>query len=116
MADLLFAWKVAKFVKSNAIVYAKGLATVGIGAGQMSRVNSARIAAIKAEHAKLDIKGSVVASDAFFPFADGLLAAAAAGATAVIQPGGSMRDDEVIKAADDKGLAMVFTGMRHFRH
>ncbi len=116
MADMLFAWKVAKFVKSNAIVYAKGLATVGVGAGQMSRVNSARIAAIKAEHAKLEIKGSVVASDAFFPFADGLLAAAEAGATAVIQPGGSMRDDEVIKAADDKGLAMVLTGMRHFRH
>ena len=115
-ADLMFAWKVAKFVKSNAIVYAKGLATVGVGAGQMSRVNSARIAAIKAEHAGLDIKGSVVASDAFFPFADGLNAAADVGCTAVIQPGGSMRDDEVIKAADERGLAMVFTGMRHFRH
>ncbi|MDQ8698514.1 bifunctional phosphoribosylaminoimidazolecarboxamide formyltransferase/IMP cyclohydrolase [Hyphomicrobium sp. LHD-15] len=116
MADLLFAWKVAKFVKSNAIVYAKGGATVGIGAGQMSRVNSSRIAAIKAEMAGLDVKGSAVASDAFFPFADGLLAAAEAGATAVIQPGGSMRDEEVIKTADEKGLTMVLTGMRHFRH
>ncbi|HYD15519.1 MAG TPA: bifunctional phosphoribosylaminoimidazolecarboxamide formyltransferase/IMP cyclohydrolase [Hyphomicrobium sp.] len=116
MADLLFAWKVAKFVKSNAIVYAKGGATVGIGAGQMSRVNSSRIAAIKAEMAGLDVKGSAVASDAFFPFADGLLAAAEAGATAVIQPGGSMRDEEVIRAADEHGLAMVLTGMRHFRH
>ncbi|WP_295559109.1 bifunctional phosphoribosylaminoimidazolecarboxamide formyltransferase/IMP cyclohydrolase [uncultured Hyphomicrobium sp.] len=116
MADLLFAWKVAKFVKSNAIVYAKDGATIGIGAGQMSRVNSSRIAAIKAEMAGLDIKGSAVASDAFFPFADGLLAAAEAGATAIIQPGGSMRDDEVIRAADEAGLAMVLTGMRHFRH
>ena len=116
MADLLFAWKVAKFVKSNAIVYAKDGATVGIGAGQMSRVNSSRIAVIKAEMAGLDVQGSVVASDAFFPFADGLLSAAGAGATAVIQPGGSMRDQEVIDAANDKGLAMVFTGMRHFRH
>ncbi len=116
MADLLFAWKVAKFVKSNAIVYAKDGATVGIGAGQMSRVNSSRIAVIKAEMAGLDIKGAAVASDAFFPFADGLLAAAEAGATAVIQPGGSMRDDEVIRAADEHGLAMVLTGMRHFRH
>jgi phosphoribosylaminoimidazolecarboxamide formyltransferase/IMP cyclohydrolase len=116
MADLLFAWKVAKFVKSNAIVYARDLATIGIGAGQMSRVNSARIAVIKAELAGLDPQGSVVASDAFFPFADGLLAAAEAGATAVIQPGGSMRDREVIEAADAKGLAMVLTGMRHFRH
>ena len=116
MADMLFAWKVAKYVKSNAIVYARAGATIGIGAGQMSRVNSTRIAAIKAEQAGLDIKGSVVASDAFFPFADGLLTAAAAGISAVIQPGGSMRDDQVIKAADDKGLAMVFTGMRHFRH
>jgi phosphoribosylaminoimidazolecarboxamide formyltransferase/IMP cyclohydrolase len=116
MADLLFAWKVAKFVKSNAIVYARDGATVGIGAGQMSRVNSSRIAAIKAEMAGLDVKGSAVASDAFFPFADGLLAAAAAGATAVIQPGGSLRDDEVIRAADEAGLAMVLTGMRHFRH
>ena len=103
MADLLFAWKVAKHVKSNAIVYAKDGATVGVGAGQMSRVDSARIAVIKAEKAGLDVKGSVVASDAFFPFADGLICAAEAGVTAVIQPGGSMRDNEVIKAADDKG-------------
>jgi phosphoribosylaminoimidazolecarboxamide formyltransferase/IMP cyclohydrolase len=116
MADLLFAWKVAKFVKSNAIVYAKDRATVGVGAGQMSRVNASRIAVIKAEMAGLEVKGSVVASDAFFPFADGLLTAASAGATAVIQPGGSMRDQEVIQAADDNGLAMVLTGMRHFRH
>jgi phosphoribosylaminoimidazolecarboxamide formyltransferase / IMP cyclohydrolase len=123
MADLKFAFRVAKHVKSNAIVYAKGGATVGIGAGQMSRIDSARIAALKsAEAAKTAgeaeplAKGSVVASDAFFPFADGLLAAAEAGATAVIQPGGSMRDAEVIKAADEKGLAMVFTGVRHFRH
>jgi len=116
MADLLFAWKVAKFVKSNAIVYAKGCATVGIGAGQMSRVNASRIAAIKAEMAGLDISGSAVASDAFFPFADGLISAAEAGATAVIQPGGSLRDEEVIRAADERGLAMVLTGMRHFRH
>ena len=113
---MLFACKVAKFVKSNAIVYAKHGATVGIGAGQMSRVNSSRIAVIKAEMAKLPVQGSVVASDAFFPFADGLLSAAEAGATAVIQPGGSMRDDEVIAAANEKNLAMVFTGMRHFRH
>jgi phosphoribosylaminoimidazolecarboxamide formyltransferase/IMP cyclohydrolase len=116
MDDLLFAWKVAKFVKSNAIVYARDRATIGVGAGQMSRVNSCRIAAIKAEHAGLDIKGSVVASDAFFPFADGLLVAVGAGATAAIQPGGSMRDAEVIKAADEHGIAMVFTGTRHFRH
>jgi phosphoribosylaminoimidazolecarboxamide formyltransferase/IMP cyclohydrolase len=123
LADLLFAFRVAKHVKSNAIVYAKGGATVGVGAGQMSRVDSSRIAAWKAEEAAKAAgesvsraKGSVVASDAFFPFADGLLAAAAAGATAVIQPGGSIRDDEVIKAADEAGLAMVFTGMRHFRH
>ena len=121
--DLLFAFAVAKHVKSNAIVYAKDGATVGIGAGQMSRVDSSRIAAWKAAEAAKAAgettswaKGSVVASDAFFPFADGLLAAAEAGATAVIQPGGSMRDDEVIKAADDAGLAMVFTGIRHFRH
>ena len=123
MADLLFAWTVAKHVKSNAIVYAKDGATVGIGAGQMSRVDSARIAARKARGhgrgagaAASPASGAVVASDAFFPFADGLLAAAEAGATAVIQPGGSMRDDEVIAAADEAGLAMVFTGMRHFRH
>jgi phosphoribosylaminoimidazolecarboxamide formyltransferase/IMP cyclohydrolase len=123
LADLKFAFRVAKHVKSNAIVYAKDGATVGIGAGQMSRIDSAHIAAWKsAEAAKAAgeaeplAKGSVVASDAFFPFADGLLAAAEAGATAVIQPGGSMRDEEVIKAADARGLAMVFTGMRHFRH
>jgi phosphoribosylaminoimidazolecarboxamide formyltransferase/IMP cyclohydrolase len=111
--DLHFAFKVAKHVKSNAIVYAKDCATVGIGAGQMSRVDSSRIAAWKAE---AKAKGSVVASDAFFPFADGLLAAAEAGATAVIQPGGSMRDEEVIAAANEAGLAMVFTGHRHFKH
>ncbi len=116
MADLLFTWKVAKFVKSNAIVYGRDRRTVGVGAGQMSRVNSARIAVIKAEQAGLEVKGSVVASDAFFPFADGLIAAAEAGVTAVIQPGGSMRDKEVIEAADERGLAMVFTGLRHFRH
>jgi len=123
MADLLFAWKVAKHVKSNAIVYVKDKATVGVGAGQMSRLDSALIAAQKAERmAKvMDLPqslaiGSAVASDAFFPFADGLLEAAAAGATCVIQPGGSMRDDEVIAAADEAGIAMVFTGMRHFRH
>ncbi|MDV7213002.1 bifunctional phosphoribosylaminoimidazolecarboxamide formyltransferase/IMP cyclohydrolase [Azotobacter beijerinckii] len=114
--DLIFAWKVAKFVKSNAIVYAKNRQTVGVGAGQMSRVNSARIAAIKAEHAGLEVKGAVMASDAFFPFRDGIDNAAKAGITAVIQPGGSMRDAEVIAAADEAGIAMVFTGMRHFRH
>ena len=116
MADLQFAWKVAKFVKSNAIIYANNNMTVGVGAGQMSRVNSARIAGIKAEHAGLEVPGSVMASDAFFPFADGIENAAAAGISAVIQPGGSMRDDEVIAAADKAGMAMVFTGMRHFRH
>jgi phosphoribosylaminoimidazolecarboxamide formyltransferase/IMP cyclohydrolase len=123
LTDLAFAFRVAKHVKSNTIVYAKDLATVGIGAGQMSRVDSARIAARKAEDAAKEkgaaeplTKGSVVASDAFFPFADGLLVAVEAGATAVIQPGGSMRDDEVIKAADDHGIAMVFTATRHFRH
>ncbi len=123
LADLLFAFTVAKHVKSNAIVYVKDGATVGVGAGQMSRIDSARIAALKAQDAAAAAGlrepatvGSVVASDAFFPFADGLLAAAEAGATAVIQPGGSVRDDEVIAAADDAGLAMVFTGMRHFRH
>jgi phosphoribosylaminoimidazolecarboxamide formyltransferase/IMP cyclohydrolase len=123
LADLKFAFKVAKHVKSNAIVYARDGATVGVGAGQMSRVDSARIAAWKGEEAAKAAnlsgrltEGSVVASDAFFPFADGLLAAAAAGATAVIQPGGSVRDQEVIAAADEKGLAMVFTSMRHFRH
>jgi phosphoribosylaminoimidazolecarboxamide formyltransferase/IMP cyclohydrolase len=116
MADLLFAWKVGKFVKSNAIVYAKNKMTIGVGAGQMSRVNSARIAAIKAEHAGLEVKGAVMASDAFFPFRDGIDQAAKAGIRAVIQPGGSMRDEEVIAAADEHGMAMVFTGMRHFRH
>jgi phosphoribosylaminoimidazolecarboxamide formyltransferase / IMP cyclohydrolase len=123
LRDLRFAFRVAKHVKSNTIVYAKDSATVGIGAGQMSRVDSARIAARKAEHAAKEAgrkepatRGSVVASDAFFPFADGLLVAIEAGATAVIQPGGSLRDDEVIKAADDHGTAMVFTGIRHFRH
>jgi phosphoribosylaminoimidazolecarboxamide formyltransferase/IMP cyclohydrolase len=123
LRDLRFAFRVAKHVKSNAIVYAKDLATVGIGAGQMSRVDAARIAARKAQDAALEAglkepltKGSVVASDAFFPFADGLLVAIEAGATAVIQPGGSVRDDEVIKAADEHDIAMVFTGTRHFRH
>jgi len=115
-ADLLFAWKVAKFVKSNAIVYAKENRTIGVGAGQMSRVYSARIAGIKAHDANLQVEGSVMASDAFFPFRDGIDAAAAAGIRAVIQPGGSMRDAEVIAAADEHGLAMVFTGVRHFRH
>jgi len=114
--DLLFAWRVAKFVKSNAIVYAAQLATVGIGAGQMSRVNSARIAAFKAADAGLEVAGAVVASDAFFPFPDAIEHAADAGARALIQPGGSMRDAEVIAAANAHGLAMVFTGTRHFRH
>ena len=116
MEDLLFAWRIAKFVKSNAIVYARDRMTIGVGAGQMSRVNSARIAAIKAEQANLVVPGSVMASDAFFPFRDGLDNAAAAGITAVIQPGGSLRDEEVIAAADEHGIAMVFTGVRHFRH
>lgn len=116
LRDLLFAWKVAKYVKSNAIVYCRDSMTVGIGAGQMSRVYSARIAAIKAADAGLQVRGSVMASDAFFPFRDGLDHAAEAGVTAVIQPGGSMRDQEVIAAADQHGIAMVFTGMRHFRH
>jgi phosphoribosylaminoimidazolecarboxamide formyltransferase/IMP cyclohydrolase len=116
MRDLLFVWRVAKFVKSNAIVYGKEGQTIGIGAGQMSRVDSSRIAAIKAQHAGLEVRGSVVASDAFFPFRDGIDVLAAAGATAVIQPGGSVRDEEVIAAANEHGLAMVFTGMRHFRH
>ena len=114
--DLLFAWKVAKFVKSNAIVYASNGQTVGVGAGQMSRINSARIAGIKAEHADLQVPGSVMASDAFFPFRDGIDSAGEAGIAAVIQPGGSMRDEEVIAAADEHGMAMVLTGMRHFRH
>jgi phosphoribosylaminoimidazolecarboxamide formyltransferase / IMP cyclohydrolase len=116
MQDLLFAWRVAKFVKSNAIVYVRKQQTIGIGAGQMSRVVSSRIAGIKAEDAGLTVPGAVMASDAFFPFRDGLDAAAEAGISAVIQPGGSMRDDEVIAAADEHGIAMVFTGMRHFRH
>ena len=123
MADLMFAWKVAKHVKSNAIVYVKDGATVGVGVGQMSRVDSTRIAAQKARDmaeatglAQSPTIGSVVASDAFFPFPDGLLTAAEAGAVAVIQPGGSMNDDKVIAAADEAGLAMVFTGQRHFRH
>jgi phosphoribosylaminoimidazolecarboxamide formyltransferase/IMP cyclohydrolase len=123
LADLLFAWTVAKHVKSNAIVYVKDGATVGVGAGQMSRVDSTRIAARKSRDMADALglcapltHGAVVASDAFFPFADGLLAAAEAGATAIIQPGGSVRDDEVIAAADAAGLAMVFTGQRHFRH
>ncbi|TAL87752.1 MAG: bifunctional phosphoribosylaminoimidazolecarboxamide formyltransferase/IMP cyclohydrolase [Rhodanobacter sp.] len=114
--DLIFAWKVAKYVKSNAIVYARDRQTIGIGAGQMSRVYSARIAGIKAADEKLEVAGSVMASDAFFPFRDGIDAAAAAGIKAVIQPGGSMRDAEVIAAADEHDMAMVFTGMRHFRH
>jgi phosphoribosylaminoimidazolecarboxamide formyltransferase/IMP cyclohydrolase len=114
--DLLFAWKVAKFVKSNAIVYCKDKMTIGIGAGQMSRVYSAKIAGIKAADENLEVSGSVMASDAFFPFRDGIDAAAEAGIKAVIQPGGSMRDDEVIQAADEHGIAMVFTGMRHFKH
>ena len=114
--DLLFAWKVAKFVKSNAIVYARDRCTVGVGAGQMSRIYSARIATIKAADENLSLDNAVMASDAFFPFRDGVDAAHEAGITAVIQPGGSMRDDEVIAAADEHGMAMMFTGMRHFRH
>jgi phosphoribosylaminoimidazolecarboxamide formyltransferase/IMP cyclohydrolase len=116
MQDLLFTWHVAKFVKSNAIIYGKNQMTIGVGAGQMSRVNSARIAAIKAEQAGLEVAGSVMASDAFFPFRDGLDNAAQVGIRAVIQPGGSMRDEDVIQAADEHDIAMVFTGMRHFRH
>ena len=116
LRDLMFAWRVAKFVKSNAIVYFGGGRTLGIGAGQMSRVDSTRIAATKAKAAGLSLAGSVVASDAFFPFRDGLDVVADNGAVAVIQPGGSMRDDEVIAAADERGITMVFTGVRHFRH
>ncbi len=116
IADLMFAWNVARFVKSNTIVYAKGGMTLGVGAGQMSRVDSARIAAIKAEEAGLSLEGAVAASDAFFPFRDGLDVVIDAGANAVIQPGGSIRDDEVIAAADERGIVMVFTGERHFRH
>jgi phosphoribosylaminoimidazolecarboxamide formyltransferase / IMP cyclohydrolase len=116
LQDLLFAWKVAKYVKSNAIVFCKGGMTMGVGAGQMSRLDSARIASIKAGHANLTLQGTVVASDAFFPFRDGLDVVVDAGATCVIQPGGSMRDDEVIAAANERGVAMVFSGVRHFRH
>ena len=116
IADLMFSWKVAKMVKSNAIIYGKALQTIGVGAGQMSRVNSARIAAIKAEHADLDVNGACMASDAFFPFRDGIDNAAKVGISCVIQPGGSIRDDEVIAAADEHNMAMVFTSMRHFRH
>ncbi len=116
LQDLLFAWKVAKYVKSNAIVFCKGGMTMGVGAGQMSRLDSARIASIKAQHAGLSLAGTVVASDAFFPFRDGLDVVVDAGATCVIQPGGSMRDQEVIDAADERGVAMVFSGVRHFRH
>ena len=113
---MAFAWKVCKWVKSNAIVYAKDEQTIGVGAGQMSRVVSARIASIKADDAGLKVPGSVMASDAFFPFRDGIDAAAQAGITAVIQPGGSIRDEEVIQAADQHDMAMIFTGMRHFNH
>jgi phosphoribosylaminoimidazolecarboxamide formyltransferase/IMP cyclohydrolase len=116
LQDLLFAWKVAKFVKSNAIVFCKGGMTMGVGAGQMSRLDSARIASIKAQHAHLSLNGTAVASDAFFPFRDGLDVVVEAGATCVIQPGGSMRDQEVIDAANERGVAMVFSGVRHFRH
>jgi phosphoribosylaminoimidazolecarboxamide formyltransferase/IMP cyclohydrolase len=116
MADLLFAWRVAKYVKSNAIVYCANGQTLGVGAGQMSRIDSARIAAIKAQHAGLSLQGSAVASDAFFPFRDGLDVVIDQGATAVIHPGGSLRDEEVIAAANERGIAMVLTGIRHFRH
>jgi phosphoribosylaminoimidazolecarboxamide formyltransferase/IMP cyclohydrolase len=116
LSDLAFAWRVAKFVKSNAIVFAKHRATIGVGAGQMSRVYSTRIAAMKARDENLEVRGSVMASDAFFPFRDGIDAAAEFGVAAVIQPGGSKRDDEVIAAANEHGMAMVYTGMRHFRH
>jgi len=116
LQDLLFAWRVAKYVKSNAIVFCRGGQTLGVGAGQMSRVDSTRIASIKAQNAGLALAGAVGASDAFFPFRDGVDVLAQAGAKAVIQPGGSMRDEEVIAAADEHGLAMVFTGYRHFRH
>jgi phosphoribosylaminoimidazolecarboxamide formyltransferase/IMP cyclohydrolase len=114
--DLMFAWRVAKFVKSNTIVFARDGMTLGVGAGQMSRIDSARIASIKAKEAGLVLTGSAAASDAFFPFRDGLDVVIDAGATCVIQPGGSVRDDEVIAAANERGVAMVFTGTRHFRH
>jgi len=116
LQDLLFAWKVGKYVKSNAIVFCANGMTMGVGAGQMSRLDSARIASIKAEHAGLSLKGTAVASDAFFPFRDGLDVVVDAGATCIIQPGGSMRDPEVIDAANERGVAMVFSGVRHFRH
>jgi phosphoribosylaminoimidazolecarboxamide formyltransferase/IMP cyclohydrolase len=116
LQDLLFAWKVAKYVKSNAIVFCKNGMTMGVGAGQMSRLDSARIASIKAQHAQLSLQGTAVSSDAFFPFRDGLDVVVDAGATCIIQPGGSMRDPEVIDAANERGVAMVFTGVRHFRH
>jgi phosphoribosylaminoimidazolecarboxamide formyltransferase/IMP cyclohydrolase len=116
LTDLLFAWRVAKFVKSNAIVFCAGGMTLGVGAGQMSRIDSARMAALKAEAAGLSLLGSAVASDAFFPFRDGLDVVVDAGATAVIHPGGSLRDEEVIAAANERGVVMVFTGVRHFRH
>jgi phosphoribosylaminoimidazolecarboxamide formyltransferase/IMP cyclohydrolase len=113
---MMFGWRVAKHVKSNAIVYTLPDRTIGVGAGQMSRVDSARIAVLKANEAGLDLKGTTAASDAFFPFADGLLEVVKAGATAVIQPGGSVRDEEVIRAADENNIAMIFTGIRHFKH
>jgi phosphoribosylaminoimidazolecarboxamide formyltransferase/IMP cyclohydrolase len=116
LSDLLFAWRVAKYVKSNAIVFCGNGQTLGVGAGQMSRIDSARIASIKAAHATLTLAGSVVASDAFFPFRDGVDVVAEAGAKAIIQPGGSVRDEEVVAAADEHGIAMVYTGVRHFRH
>ena len=116
LQDLLFAWKVAKYVKSNAIVFCANGMTMGVGAGQMSRLDSARIASIKAGHAGLSLQGTAVASDAFFPFRDGLDVVVDAGASCVIQPGGSMRDQEVIDAANERGVAMVFSGVRHFRH
>ena len=116
LRDLKFAWTVVKYVKSNAIVLARDGATIGIGPGQPSRVMSARIAALKAEEAKLDVTGAVLASDAFFPFRDGVDAAAERGVRAIVQPGGSMRDEEVVRAADEHGVTMIFTGMRHFRH
>jgi phosphoribosylaminoimidazolecarboxamide formyltransferase/IMP cyclohydrolase len=116
MTDLLFAWKVAKCVKSNAIVYANNQMTIGIGAGQMSRIYSAKIAGIKATEEGLNVEGSVMASDAFFPFSDGIEAAAKAGIKAIIHPGGSIRDDDIIAAANEHNITMVFTGMRHFKH
>ena len=116
ISDMMFAWKIAKFIKSNTIVFVRDGMTLGVGAGQMSRVDSARIAAIKAKEAGLSLEGSVAASDAFFPFRDGLDVIIDAGATAVIQPGGSIRDEEVIAAANERGITMVFTGERHFRH